>query len=360
MDKYVYVFHHTDLDGMGVKILGMLHAMELGLPCKTFSSSYKKVNTYVCDSIKTVDDVAEIIIGDISVNEETAERLDEVYKLGVPVRLRDHHDTATWLNKYEWALVSEKDDDEVYRCGTWWLAQDPDMQVIANKFHGVIEAIDDWDTWKWKEHNLTMAKQLNSLFNVMGEEEFTQYMIEGYKAIVPIEGANKMFTEKAKIMIDTYDRHIQAQVAVCEKFMYTMNLWAEVASHKPGVLRKIKRTVKFKTGIIFLNSDMSEVGDALLDNHPELDILMMVAFPGMISWRTQKKDLPLPLGKIAKRATGDGGGHPMAAGSTISFEAFKDMLTRFMERNFNSKLDFSNLKSSWERKWEEEHKQQKQ
>ena len=107
-------------------------------------------------------------------------------------------------------------------------------------------------------------------------------------------------------------------------------------------------------------SDMSEVGDALLDNHPELDILMMVAFPGMISWRTQKKDLPLPLGKIAKRATGDGGGHPMAAGSTISFEAFKDMLTRFMERNFNSKLDFSNLKSSWERKWEEEHKQQKQ
>ena len=85
MDKYVYIFHHTDLDGMGVKILGMIHAMEIGLPCKTIACSYSKVNTYISDSIKTVDDVEEIIIGDISVNEEIAERLDEIYQLGIPI-----------------------------------------------------------------------------------------------------------------------------------------------------------------------------------------------------------------------------------------------------------------------------------
>lgn len=358
MEKYVYVFHHTDLDGMGIKVLGMIYAMSLNLPSKTISCSYNKVDAEVCQAIKTIDDVAEIIIGDISVNEDTAERLNEIYKLGIPIRLRDHHDTATWLNKYEWALVSEKDDDESYRCATWWLAQDPDMKDVNNKLHGVIEAIDEWDTWKWKEHNLVVAKQLNSLFTIMGEDEFTQYLIEGYRNSVPIEGANKMFTEKAKIMIDVYERYIQNQVALCDKFMYTMNLWTQIPDHKPGIFRQIKKTVKLKTGVVFVNGDMSAIGDALLDIHPEIDVLMMIAFPGLISWRTQKKDLPITLGKIAKRATGSGGGHPMAAGSTISFEGFKDMLTRFMERNFSTKLDFSNLQSTWERKWAEKRKQE--
>ena len=353
MDKYVYVFHHTDLDGMGIKAIGLLHAMELGLKCRTIECSYNKVNSEVCQVIKNIDDIAEIIIGDISVNETTAERLDEVHQLGVPLRLRDHHDTAEWLNKYDWALVQERDSEGISRCATWWLAQDPDMKEISCKLYGVIEAIDLWDTWRWKDTNQLVAKQLNSLFTILGEEEFIQHLIESYRNGVP--NINDFFSEKEKIMLETHERHIQSQVNLCERFMYTMNLWTQIPEHRPDVVRKLKKTIKLKTGIVFLTGNLSEIGDVLLDKHPELDVLMMIAFPGLISWRTQKKDLPITLGKIAKRATGDGGGHPMAAGSVISFASLKDMLTRFMERNFSPKLDFSNLKSSWERQWDEEH-----
>lgn len=352
MKKCVYVFHHTDLDGMGVKILGILYARQRGLACKTIPCSYGKVNQEVCQAIKVIDDMEEIIIGDISVNEDTAERLEDVYRDGLPIRLRDHHDSADWLNKYEWAIVKEADDGGIARCGTWWLAQDEDMKKIRDKLSVVINAIDQWDTWKWKESRYMPARQLNSLLSILGQDDFVQYILENQDNF---KSDKDLFTERMEIMLETYNRQIENQVALCEKFMYTMNLWTQVPDKKPGVQRKLKKTVKLYTGIVFLNNELSAVGDAILDKHPELDVLMILAFPGMISWRTQK-ELPISLAKIAKRATGFGGGHPSAAGSTISFSSFKDILTKFMDANFANTLDFSNIKSAWERNYEAEQK----
>ena len=354
MEKYVYIFHHTDLDGMGVKVLGMLYAEAKGLPYQTIGCSYGRVNTEVCNAIKIVDDVEEIIIGDISVNEDTAERLDDLYKDGMPIRLRDHHDAAAWLNKYDWALVGELDNDEIARCGTWWLANDDDMKSISQRLKVVIECIDQWDTWKWKESKFEPARKLNSLFSILGEQEFTQYLIDGYKNNT-FKSLDDLFSERTQIMLECYNRYISSQVALAEKFMYTMNLWTQISTQQPGVVRKLKTTIKLNTGIVFVTGDLSEVGDRILDNHPELDVLMMIAFPGLISWRTQK-DLPISLGKIAQRATGNGGGHPKAAASTISFAQFKDIMTKFMGLNFSPKMDFSNLRSAWERDFAEKEK----
>ena len=352
-EKYVYVFHHTDLDGMGIKIMGLLYAMQKGLPCRTCACSYASVNANVCQAIKNTADVEEIIIGDISVNEDTAERLEDVYRDGTPVRLRDHHDSADWLNKYEWARVKEYDDGGISRCGTWWLAQDEDMKGVADKIPLIINAIDEWDTWRWKNSGDDTAKNLNSLLSILGQDDFVNWVMSSYKTFDTVEN---MFGEEEKIMLWTYHRQLQYQVEMCEKFMYTMNLWTEIPMHKDGVQRKLKKTIKLVTGIVFSNTDLSAIGDMILDRHPELDILMVIAFPGTISWRTQK-DLPISLAKIAKRATGKGGGHPSAAGSTIGFTAFKDMLIRFMDSTFSTSLDFSNLKSSWERKNDMEQRQ---
>lgn len=340
---------------MGVKILGMLYAEEKGLPCKTIPCSYNRVNTEVCNAIKTVDDVAEIIIGDISVNDDTAERLEDLYRDGMPIRLRDHHDTATSLNKYNWAWVEEADSDGIARCGTWWLAADDDMESVRQRLGVVIECIDQWDTWKWKSTGFEPARQLNSLFGIMGEEEFIEYILSRYRAN-ELQDMDGLFTERSRILLEAHDKYISAQAATCEKFMYTMNLWTQIPERREGVQRKLHKTIKLKTGVVFVTGNLSEIGDLILDNHPEVDVLMMVAFPGLISWRTQK-DLPISLGKIAKRATGNGGGHPKAAASVISFDAFKDMMTRFMETNFSTKLDFSNLRSSWERAYAEKESQ---
>ena len=78
--------------------------------------------------------------------------------------------------------------------------------------------------------------------------------------------------------------------------------------------------------------------------------------PGNLSWRTHK-DLPISLAKIAKYATGTGGGHYHAAGSNIPFYKFKDIFCEFMDHNFNKHLEYSNLLSSRERKKREDEKQ---
>lgn len=346
MEKQVYIFHHTDLDGIGVKILGILYAKQQGLPYKTISCSYVTVNNNVREMIDTAQDVAEVIIGDISVDEATAAKLDKWHqKTGVPIRLRDHHETAHALNKYPWASVHECDENKVDRCGTWMLSQDEDFHRITSRNRALIKAIDSWDTWKWKPTNNLYAKNLNALMSIMGEADFTEYCLSlDGKLRKPSDLFN---TEKAA-MIKAFRLLIEKQLDTYDKYMYTMNLWL---THKI----EGKKQVKFKTGVIFCNSNMSEIGDGMLDRHPELDILMMVSFPGSISWRTQKQ-LDIPLGKIAKMATGNGGGHPMAAGSTVGFNQFKDNFTRFMDKNFAAEMDYSDLLSPYETKKLQESK----
>ena len=347
MEKQVYIFHHTDLDGIGVKILGILYAQQQGLPYKTISCGYSTVNGNVMNMINEAKDVAEVIIGDISVDEETAAKLDKwMRKTGVPVRLRDHHETAHALNKYDWAIVHEHDEHKVDRCGTWMLSQDEDFQEITAKNKILIEAIDAWDTWKWKRANNLHAKNLNALLSIIGEADFTEYCLS-------LDGKLKepsdLFDTEKSAMIKAFRLFIKKQLDSYDKCMYTMNLW---------VLNKVhgKKQIKLRTGVIFCNANLSEIGDGMLDRHPELDLLMMISFPGSISWRTQKQ-LDIPLGKIAKMATGNGGGHPMAAGSTVSFNQFKDSLIRFMDKNFAAEMDYSDLLSPYEIKKLKESKE---
>ena len=207
-----------------------------------------------------------------------------------------------------------------------------------------METVNDWDTWNWKLNNNLTAQKLNFLFNILGEDEFTEYILQLFEGDKIIDSENKLFTNKMYTMLETYDRLLNQQVDSCERSMYIMNLWIETAVYNE-CYNKFKSNVNyFKTGVVFVNNNLSEIGDKLLDIHPELDILLMVAFPGGLSWRTSKQ-LPVSLAKVAKLATGMGGGHSCAAGSSIPFSKFQDMFTRFMEENFDKSMDYSNFLS---------------
>lgn len=347
--KKVLIFHHNDLDGMGVKIIAMQYAMENGKEFKTFCCSYSSINRLVEESLKNIQDIDEIIIGDISVNEAVAEKLDRAFRSGLPIRLRDHHATAEYLNQYEWARVSEKDENGVLRCGTWMLAQDEDFIGIRDDNDTFVECVDLWDTWKWKGKNEVWAKNLNALFHVMGEELFTEYIMElANKSYYNGSWDEKdehnkfyqhLFTKESLIMLRTYDLMLDNQVKSCEKMMYTMNLW---------VIDEKNHTHKLNTGIIFCTQNISEVADRILTKNTKLDVLMIFTMPSGISWRT-RKNLPVALGDIAKLATGKGGGHPQAAGSVISIGSFKRMMIKFFASNFEDKLTYSKIMSSYER-----------
>ena len=350
MEKTIHIFHHTDLDGMGVKLLGMLYANHRGIPYKTYKCGYRQINPSVQAILKQPDDIEEIIIGDISVNDETAQLLEQAVKGGMKIRLYDHHESALSLKEYEWAHVQETDEKGISRSGTWVMGQDPDFQTFYSENQFLMDTIDDWDTWNWKKKGNTTARKLNSLVDILDEEEFFKYILS--KVFQPVDSEDSLFDDRIKIMLETHRRAVLSQAETCEKNMYTFKLWTEVPIHKDGVQRRLTQSISLKTGMVFVQSSVSEIGDVILDNHPELDILMMIIFPNTISWRTQKQ-LPISLGRIAKRATGWGGGHPSAAGSTISYSVFQDMITKFMEDSFEDTLDYSNLVSPYIRKLRE-------
>ena len=316
----ILIFHHSDLDGIGVKIVGIRVAQMEGKEYETYKCNYNDVNNIIRDRLnKGLDGVDTILIGDISVDQYTAQLLEDTRKTyDIDLMLRDHHATAEWLDKaYEWAFVAEKLDEVPY-CGTYLLARE--FPAVMNELKVFVDTVDDWDTWKWTKNNNEDAKKLNGLLQVVGEERFTDYILhnvyeENKKIGCIISDSSDLFDTWASSMVEAHDLFVQKTAKNCAKNMFTTTVTA--------------RNHVYLTGVVFCNSDISDVANDILDNHPELDILMLVGFPRNISFRTHK-ELDVPLGDIAKMMTGSGGGHPQAAGSVISKKQFTAAMAYFL------------------------------
>lgn len=324
------IFHHTDLDGIGVKIVGSVAATRLGYKeIETFKCDYHSINPIVLKRLQTSDisDVGLIIIADISVNDTVAEFINNeiVGNCNIQVVLRDHHATAEYLNKYDWAEVHEVIDG-VTRCGTWQLAKAFPNQITDMDLF--LTLVDDWDTWKWVENSNEAAKKLNALFQVVGEEKFTEYMMKGYAPKFSMLKEDWMFDTWANSMIEAQQMFIEKIAKKCEESLWTSTM--------------LVKNREYNTGIVFCNNDISDVAEFILSKHKELDILMIVGMPRNISFRT-KKQLDIPLGDVAKIMTGSGGGHPQAAGCGISKNQFCKFFTSFNKILNNGSIKINNL-----------------
>lgn len=316
--KEVLIFHHSDLDGMCVKIVGIKYAQLIGAPYRTFKCDYSNVNKIVTETLRDtpLDNIQEIIIGDISVDVDTAELLDKISFKNIPVRLRDHHATAEWMcHMYPWAKVSEKDEDGISRCGGWLLSMDKDMIAVRRKLENFITAVDDWDTWKWTWNHNDEAKQLNDLFQMLGEEEFTKY-------ILGKEDFDSLFNDFALTAINLHTAQVDRMVRRCLHSMYEMDL--------PVGNRRMRNHHVYKAGVIFCNSDISNVCNGVLEERDDIDILIVVNLPSGISLRT-RKELETPLGEVAKMLTGSGGGHPSSAGANIDSRQMVKLIYKAFE-----------------------------
>lgn len=305
----VLIFSHTDLDGIGGIIVSKKYAEINGLPYEYYKCNYHEIDNQITRALDVwePDELHSILISDISVNSDTAELLNRYYMSGVNVVLCDHHDTADWLNQYSWAFVAEKDSRGILRCGTYWMAKQ--FPEIYDELKVFVKTVDSWDTWKWKDSGNTYAKDLNSLLSVMGHKEFISYIDS--LDMSTVDHPKCLFTDEARIMVSVRDKIVNKTAWACGKSMWTGNYTVQ---HE-GCAHKLKG------GVVFCNRDISDIANYILDNHPELDFLMLVNLPRAISFRTQK-ELPVPMGVLAKAVTGSGGGHPISAGSVISQDQF--------------------------------------
>lgn len=116
----IVVFSHNDLDGVGSNVVLESMVREYNnnvteledrsgflIETEVHNCSYDDINERLGEYLSTVNQGTDtaLFITDISVNEEIAERLDQLSKI-MYIRLIDHHDSALWLNKYSFATVT--------------------------------------------------------------------------------------------------------------------------------------------------------------------------------------------------------------------------------------------------------------
>lgn len=292
---------HNDLDGVGCYVVAKYF---LDAEIDVSYCDYKNVNEIVLDVIKTHEQYDEILITDISVNEEVAEKLNN---LEDKVKLLDHHPTALFLNKYTWAKV-EIECDKGKTCGTQMLFDD--LKSVSNDYIKCIpklfvELVRRYDTWEWKDkYNDEKPRKLNDLMYIVGKEYFIEDMLSKINTGVDI--FDKFSLKLLELRQKEVDRYIE----------------------KKDDNLIIKDILGYNVGIVFADNFISELGDKLSELHPELDFIAMIN-QETISYRTTKDNVN--LSEIAKHF--GGGGHPKASGSQMDKRCVDD----FIEDIFNIK-----------------------
>lgn len=320
MGKKKIVFYHTDLDGYGVKIAARLHYELRGIDLNDvifIRADYYGEELFIDKLIdKNVkgheEEIDEIILGDISIKDDkTAEYLNVLSKT-IKVVLRDHHESAVKLNKYEYAKVREKDDDGILRSGTYWIVKELLDDVYIEKHPNLKKffyLIDMFDTWKWANctPQLLEAVNLSILFDILTEEGFDNDLYN----ILLSENESELYDKKTKYFIDYIYRDLKR------------NAWSVYFGMRIGtyIYHSEEGNIPLKVGIMSTSAGSSMVAqmvrDILKSSDIHIDFLMNITTKGGIALRAEN-DCKVPCDLIAKQLTGGtGGGHPGAAGGSI-------------------------------------------
>lgn len=324
MKNKVAIIYHTDLDGYGVKVVGRIYANQKGYDEKDIifikADYYKNKNDYkklfiddlIEEQIKSHEnEIDEIILGDISVkSEETAEYLNELSKTK-KVILRDHHDTATWLNKYEWAKVREEDENSIARSGTYWSAKELLSDEYIERHPNLKKFLyltDKFDAWTWAKSNpkLDEAVDLALLFGAMNEEGFDSDI---YPKLL-LENEVDLFDERMKFYLKIKNVDLRRQT------------WAAYYSMKRGIYtyKDGDKEIPLKVAIISTENG-SIIAEKLREifamKHEEYDFILNFGLNGGLALRCSENP-KVPVNKILMQmGDGSGGGHICSAGGKL-------------------------------------------
>lgn len=288
----IKLFTHTDLDGVGCAILAN----------RAFGSdnvdfvlcNYNEINQKVMEFLESPDGLYDkIFITDISVNEEVAQMIQNDHEQTSGFfELLDHHSTAEWLNKYDWAYVTSVDYHNKKTAGTSlfydWLIQNDKLDYKDWNAAQFTELVRSYDTWDWDRDNNQHAKDLNDLLHILGQSRFIKRFSEDI---------DPEFLSHEVMMLDIERNNTEAYIK-----------------------RKANEATRYPIGgyvalTVFAERHQSELGNTLAKDNPDVDLVIMInAGSSTVSYRTVKDNVN--VAELAK--TYGGGGHPKASGSSFS------------------------------------------
>ena len=325
--KQLLHFTHNDADAIGCALV-----------CSSLKD-YETTNVFC--SIEQVDStIVEImtdrlnnnnipdwvIISDISIKDETVQFLNKIglskrRATGEPlhVQLFDHHPTNTMNERYEWALVEEKDAEGVLQSAA--LLMYNELQMLLNPYLApslgiIVEQISRYDTWLWKTDPRDMR------------EEYTNILIKQSGVVPAFQRLLKCLNASAKEEDDIFIFDDEA-MALIDGYQYKRN-----ESLKRMIQRGIVATTfqEYEIAIMLVdNQFVNESMEYVYEQDDSIDIVYgLEPLTRTLHLRSNKDDLN--LGRFAKYYY-NGGGHKKSAGAKLNTKKFMELLQQFYDGN---------------------------
>lgn len=309
--KRIRVLTHNDLDGIGCALVAKW-AFE-GVVRENFEVEVSYLNVGEVDKViedmfnsGEVNNYLHILITDISIqSEELAEKISDYNKKNGPIlQLVDHHKTALWLNKYNWAEVVVEDNG-VKQCGT---------SLMYNRFRSKIEGTEgkdfEWerklvedirqlDTWDWTTTGNKTAYNLSILCDIIGQE--LMFKCFAYRLDCESELVDGYFTGWQWSLIEQeLEKEKKAIESALEKVVF--------------------KEIDGKKAAVVIGASHSNAVMQAMYNKFDIDVAININMnKGTVGFRTNK-DIDLTELSIVKAF---GGGHAKACGAKLPFESIE-------------------------------------
>ncbi|KDR95262.1 Oligoribonuclease NrnB or cAMP/cGMP phosphodiesterase, DHH superfamily [Peptoclostridium litorale DSM 5388] len=310
----IKLFTHTDLDGVGCSILLKRYYGKENIDCEfcEYDGFEHNINKFI-DSGRYAS-YEYVYICDMSFGEDTAKRIDSLEALKRKLCLIDHHQTAIYLDKYEWATVEEYKKDSSRHCAMSLLyehiigtAKDAvqKMKISTPGVKSFIEIVRRYDTWEWyTKYEDEEPKIWDDLLYIYGKFTFMDIVLKRLEVFGQL-----LITTNEEFLLSIEERKRQ-----------------EYIERKNSLLKTIK-TNGFNVGVVFAERYISELGNELCKLNPDIDFVAMINMDGYVSYRTIRDDIN--LGEFSKLF--GGGGHAKASGNQIKDEVILDLLQRLFQ-----------------------------
>lgn len=334
------LFTHDDLDGCGCRIVyEIAHSYEKKgedydvLNCPNARLDEMVLNEVESDRISPGETV--IFFADLCARVDT---LQVLKSNGYTVHIFDHHETnLPALEIFPDAVVMERNTLGRMVSGTSLLYQylvelatnHPSWEISKyfvplpndlrfERLAKFVETVRSYDTYEWKQTGNTQAKELQTLYFMLGIENFcTKYVSELQKhpeSLQLISDSDMMFV-KAKMNFEQ---------SVVDSFTLDDVIPIQLMGEVDQIMHDGCMIIANK------GAPISEIGYQFLQKHPEFEFMVGVNFnfPGReISFRA--RDESMQLGQNFAARIG-GGGHPKAAGAPMPPAALDDFIDMMM------------------------------
>lgn len=308
--KQFVISHVKDVDGVSPLILMNL----TGQKYEYQLLDVHEVETFMMEFLtRDLSSYEHIYIVDLTVPKSIYEKIESSdYKN--KFLIFDHHATHLFATNYSYVTINTEE------CGTtlfytYLLTQKLENTQALNEY---VTSVKHLDLWTFLEYQDLLAPKLGMLFERYGEKRYVEEMTRRLSEEKQHFCFNSFETELLKLEEESQKRYID----------------------KRELRMKKAKVCGYQAGIVFAEKYRSELGNALLLRHPEIDFVMIINMNGGISLRSRE----INVSKIAEQY--GGGGHPHAAGIGIPNEQITNFLMTlwkgeilFEDNETNSRTD---------------------